>query len=317
MLNYVIPAYNAEPWLGRCIASLIAGGADPSDIIVVDDGSRDSTSAIATSFSVKLVQQNNAGVAAARNAGVLKVTKPLVCFMDADDYVIGRHFDAISRLYDGRSDAILCRGAEETKTGIWLERVNRFSENSDTRTLINAWISDRCLQTSQVVWSARIVRALGGYRALQPWDDIDFAIRAFKVSAAIQLLHDDTWSVWERHQGLAHVSLSRDRSATYARNCVTFSTFLFDEFGDDPDFRAALGERFVREACSLWSFGYRGEARTLVKLARLCGARQIKHREPDRAVSSALGIEPTLALRDLLWDRWRHPRSRRPTARIA
>jgi glycosyltransferase involved in cell wall biosynthesis len=84
----VIPAFDAEPYLAEAIESVLAQTTPPTEVLVVDDGSRDRTAAIATRYEdrgVRLFRQQNRGAGAARNRGVALTSAPLLAFLDADD----------------------------------------------------------------------------------------------------------------------------------------------------------------------------------------------------------------------------------------
>ena len=86
----VIPAYNAEGTLAETISSVRNQTHRALDIVVVDDGSKDDTLAIAHEIAkidprVRVLKQRNSGVAAARNAGWRSTSADLVAFLDADD----------------------------------------------------------------------------------------------------------------------------------------------------------------------------------------------------------------------------------------
>lgn len=86
LVSVVIPAYNAECYLGEAIESVLAQAYSPVETIVVDDGSSDGTAAVARSFpEVELIVQENAGPAAARNRGFAVSHGEVVAFHDADD----------------------------------------------------------------------------------------------------------------------------------------------------------------------------------------------------------------------------------------
>lgn len=86
-ISVVIPARNASATLGRAIDSVLAQTLPPHEIIVVDDGSTDETSTVASAFAaVKLIRLNEArGAAAARNTGIRAAQGEWVAFLDADD----------------------------------------------------------------------------------------------------------------------------------------------------------------------------------------------------------------------------------------
>ena len=85
-ISIIIPTYNGEKRIGKCLASLAAQiGDHDAEIIVVDDGSTDKTAEVAQSFErVRLITQENSGPAAARNRGAREAGGELVFFTDDD-----------------------------------------------------------------------------------------------------------------------------------------------------------------------------------------------------------------------------------------
>jgi glycosyltransferase involved in cell wall biosynthesis len=83
----VIPAYNAHATIVAAIHSVLAQTARADDIVVVDDGSTDGTSAAieAARLPVRLLRQDNAGPGSATTKGILAVSAPLIATLDADD----------------------------------------------------------------------------------------------------------------------------------------------------------------------------------------------------------------------------------------
>ncbi|XZE54238.1 glycosyltransferase family 2 protein [Planctomycetaceae bacterium SH139] len=86
-ISVIVPCYNREDILGRAIQSALAQTRAPDEIIVVDDGSHDSSANIARSFGDRVVvlEQANAGAAAARNHGIETAHGDWVAFLDSDD----------------------------------------------------------------------------------------------------------------------------------------------------------------------------------------------------------------------------------------
>jgi glycosyltransferase involved in cell wall biosynthesis len=86
-VSTIIPAFNAERTIRQTIESAMAQNYSAQEIIIVDDGSSDSTAQIVNSYGahVHLVMQTNQGAAAARNTGVAHSTGHYLAFLDADD----------------------------------------------------------------------------------------------------------------------------------------------------------------------------------------------------------------------------------------
>lgn len=86
-ISVIIPAYNCENWIVRAIETVLTQTRPADEVIVVDDGSTDGTAEAVRSFSddVTLIQQENAGVSAARNTGIHAARGEWIAFLDADD----------------------------------------------------------------------------------------------------------------------------------------------------------------------------------------------------------------------------------------
>jgi len=92
-VSVIIPAYNEENIIGRAIDSVLKQEAQADEIIVVDDGSVDNTSSVASNYGslVKVVKQKNKGLAAARNTGIMSSSSEYIAFLDADDEWLPNH----------------------------------------------------------------------------------------------------------------------------------------------------------------------------------------------------------------------------------
>lgn len=83
--SVIIPAYNAEKVIGNCLNALRSQTANPHEVIVVDDGSKDGTIEAARKFSgVRVITQKHRGPAAARNLGAKNASGDILLFTDAD-----------------------------------------------------------------------------------------------------------------------------------------------------------------------------------------------------------------------------------------
>jgi O-antigen/teichoic acid export membrane protein len=84
-ISVVIPAYNAEQYIRRCLESVFAQTLQPMEVIVVDDGSTDATAALARQLGARVIIKQNGGPAAARNTGINSATGRWVAMLDVDD----------------------------------------------------------------------------------------------------------------------------------------------------------------------------------------------------------------------------------------
>ena len=92
MISVVVPAYNVEKYVTKCINSLATQSFHDTEIILVDDGSTDSTSSICDELASQYNQvftyhKENGGLSDARNYGISKANGEFITFVDSDDYV--------------------------------------------------------------------------------------------------------------------------------------------------------------------------------------------------------------------------------------
>ncbi len=131
-LSIVIPVYNTEKYLEKCLASCVNQEVEKADyeIVVVDDGTKDNAMAIALRYqenypNIKIFSQENAGLSAARNMGLSHCSGDYVWFVDSDDYIEEGSLSLIFNKIEENPD-IICiqakRSDEETPR-------NRFSDN--------------------------------------------------------------------------------------------------------------------------------------------------------------------------------------------
>jgi glycosyltransferase involved in cell wall biosynthesis len=92
LVSVIVPVYNVEKYLGRCVDSILGQTYDNLEVILVDDGSTDGCPAICDDYSlndsrVKVIHKENGGLSDARNAGIEAMSGELVGFVDSDDYI--------------------------------------------------------------------------------------------------------------------------------------------------------------------------------------------------------------------------------------
>lgn len=92
LVSVIIPAYNIEDYIGRCLDSIISQTYKNLEIIVVDDGSRDYTGEILDNYAkkdrrIKVIHKENGGVSSARNKGIEAAEGDYIGFIDGDDLI--------------------------------------------------------------------------------------------------------------------------------------------------------------------------------------------------------------------------------------
>ena len=92
LISVIVPVYNAEKYLCRCIDSILAQTYKDFELLLIDDGSKDSSGAICDEYAakdsrVRVFHKENGGVGFARNVGLDHAQGDWVTFVDSDDWV--------------------------------------------------------------------------------------------------------------------------------------------------------------------------------------------------------------------------------------
>ena len=92
MVSVIIPVYNVEKYLAECVDSVLGQSDTDYEIILVDDGSTDSSGVICDAYAqkdarIRVIHQSNGGLSAARNTGLKAARGEYVYFLDSDDYI--------------------------------------------------------------------------------------------------------------------------------------------------------------------------------------------------------------------------------------
>ena len=113
LISIVVPVYNVEKYLNRCVESLINQDYENIEIILVDDGSKDKSGIICDRWAEKddrinVIHKSNGGLSDARNAGTKATQGEYILFVDSDDYVNNDYVSSLYNLKERYSADIAC-----------------------------------------------------------------------------------------------------------------------------------------------------------------------------------------------------------------
>ena len=121
-LSIVIPVYNTEKYLEKCLASCVNQEVERADyeIVVVDDGTKDNAMEIARRFqdnysNIRIYSQENVGLSAARNMGLSHCSGDYVWFVDSDDYIDKKSLSLIFNKIEENPDIICIQAKRSDK----------------------------------------------------------------------------------------------------------------------------------------------------------------------------------------------------------
>lgn len=145
-VSVIIPAYNTEKYIGKCISSILAQTYTDFELIVVDDGSSDKTPKIIDDFAkqdprVRPIHKFNAGVSAARNTGLNNATGEFVLFVDSDDYIAPTTLERAIAEYDSKHCEIIQFNFCNVKDGVIAKPKKRFNKEGYVPFPLDKWSS--------------------------------------------------------------------------------------------------------------------------------------------------------------------------------
>lgn len=216
----VIAYFNGSRFIEKALASLAQQTKQPSEIIVVDDGSNQTESSyllkLKDKFNFKYLSQQNGGQSKARNYGVSQASSNFICFLDQDDYFLPNH---IKDLMDAWDDSVpnlaytygdLWR-ATEAGTVVSHSCIKSESEHphKELRTMIK---TNMFILPSATLISKDAFQALGGFdEQFRGYEDDDLFIRFFIEGYSHRFI-DKAVTVWTLNKSSTSFSESMARS---------------------------------------------------------------------------------------------------------
>ena len=180
-ISTIIPAFNCEPYLRRAVESLLATNHPDLEVVIVDDGSRDGTLAVATALqsehpSVVRVRAHadgrNHGVSVTRNLGIESSAGELIAFLDADDYVHPWRFESAAAILEAETNVSgvhqlseMVFSDEESSKRWWGGGSTQFGYASPIPPdeILFMLLKGGCWATSAILFRRDLLRATGDF----------------------------------------------------------------------------------------------------------------------------------------------------------
>ena len=224
LISVIIPVYNAEKYIEKCLKSVCEQSFDDYEVIVVDDGSRDSAPMIADNFAkdynyLSVIHQENGGVIKARKTGVKNANGLYILNLDSDDWLLKDHLIKIAEeIYKNHPDVVVT-GYIEDNEGIQ----NKYSQNiapgfySDAQ--MQKGILERFISTNTffnfgiypTLWTSCIKKELVSKaqeklpETYSIGEDISVTYPCIINASSISILDDYTYVYRIQHESMTHV----------------------------------------------------------------------------------------------------------------
>ena len=194
LVSVLIPAYNARPYVAAALDSVLAQTWRPIEVIAVNDSSTDGTTAILDSYrarGVQVIEQSNAGAAAARNRALTNAHGKYVLFLDADDLIGPEHIELLLARLAPDEDYIAMgewdRFNSDPKESRFPSRPS-YRDSSGVDWLVKDWIDGQPMtQCGAFLVPRKLLDRVGGWdEQLTLTDDFEFFARLLSRSEGIR-----------------------------------------------------------------------------------------------------------------------------------
>ena len=203
-LSVIIPAYNCEKYIVQCIQMIKAEMDNQTEIIVIDDGSKDNTLKLCKeyeSLNIHIYHQENQGVSMARNNGIDKATGDYIMFVDADDMLVSGWFENIKPYLSGKYD-IIYFGKDYKQESIPKEAVikNIFCVPNGNQTKYLASVWSKLFRKSLIVENK-----IRFDKQLINGEDLVFALECLLCSSTYTFVKAPIYSYFVNYESATHI----------------------------------------------------------------------------------------------------------------
>lgn len=238
LLSIILPVYNVEDYLGKCINSCLCQDLpkDNYEIIVVIDGSPDNSIEVAKRFqsdndNVKILIRENGGLSAARNTGLEAASGDYVWFIDSDDYIEENILvDIVSNLQSNQLDTLWVGWQDVDEKGLLIPPFAPHYHSADKSIMSGCEFMARVLNNYLYAWSfiyrrSFLINNQLRFTESMYYEDTDFAFRSLPIVSKIRLYDKVCYYYLQRDGSIVHFTNKR-KLEDICKNCVSATKFL-------------------------------------------------------------------------------------------
>lgn len=253
-ISVIVPVYKVEPYLRKCLDSIVNQTYQNLEIILIDDGSPDHCGAICDEYAVnderiKVIHQPNAGLSSARNAGLVEATGEYIGFVDSDDWIdLNMYEYLLSNALSENADICICGRYEEYSTKTITKGYPK-QEVLDTEAALLVLLRNNFIQN--FVWDKLWRRKLFEdvyFPEGRTYEDIAIVHRLFERAEKVQCLPNAKYHYLQRTD-----SIIGDTSLKNKMNHYMAAKQRYSEMVEKwPQFRPLLEGQCVASAIGIW-----------------------------------------------------------------
>lgn len=156
LISVIVPVYNVEKYLNRCIESIVQQTYTNLEIILVDDGSPDNCPQICDEWAqkdtrIRVIHQANGGGGKARNVGIDLATGEFITFVDSDDYISTNMYEVLLEKFDEDVDIVECDYQDAYDDNVKFDNISKDERGFSAEDAMHENISDTIFR--QLIWN--------------------------------------------------------------------------------------------------------------------------------------------------------------------
>lgn len=309
--SIILPIYNVEKYLSACIESILSQTYKDYEIILVDDGSKDSSGKICNEYAdkydfVKVIHKTNGGLSDARNVGLKQATGEYVFFIDSDDYLIdNRVLERFEKATQSNPDVVAFGSIK------WFESTNSLGSYSGnlqvcTQSKVPSEIYCELIDRdaySNSAWSKIIKRSLLVDNNIKfekglLGEDNDWYYKVVSHIGSLELMNEPLYVYRQREGSITHTYTNKNIEHLLWL-IERWSTFVFE--GDLTGNKTVIRNSLAKQYCHAL-IGYASLEKTAEYEKRLKGLNYLLQYSNNprvkkfRLLNKTVGMKGTIAL---------------------
>jgi len=251
-VSVIVPVYNVEKYIDKCLSSLVNQSLTDIEIIVVNDGTQDNSQKIIDKYKkkypklIKSIIKENGGQGSARNLGLTLARGEYISYVDSDDYI---ELDMLLKMYnkakESDSDIVVCNNSLVTENyeficnEIYKSNLEIFTAKENPNILF-----DKTAVWNKIYKTSFLKELNIEFRSKKWYEDLDFSIIVLLNAKKISIVNDPLYCYVQRKGSTMNNSnINRNLEIIEAFNCILdYSKYnkLYDKYEDEIEYLAIL-----------------------------------------------------------------------------
>lgn len=197
-VSVIVPVYNSEQYLNRCIESLLDQSYSNIEIMIVNDGSTDKSLNICEKYKkvdnrIVIINQENKGVGKARNTGLKNVTGNYIMWVDSDDYIEKNHIESfVNRIEESDYDVAIA-----------LEKVDILREENSIEIIKNLLLKKIAPHLWQMIFKKDAIKNIS-FENIPVGEDFIFIVEVFFNNKSFYIFEQNSYFYTYNEESIIH-----------------------------------------------------------------------------------------------------------------